>query len=260
MSQDNNVEKPLVSCVCVTRDKPQHLKRAIECFKAQTYSPKELVIVYLDDDFRTRELMQTVTDSNIRSWEVSADLGLSLGEQRNISVSRCNGEYCCQWDDDDWYHVRRLEVQLDAVIRNYKMASVLGIELIYDSVRDVAYLSHIGPWPGTLLCKTSVLRDEIRYPGISKHEDFEVFKKLCKGSLVIPVLMPILYLYHFHGKNTFDPAHFDTFFARSQRLSDDVGKMMKDIFDGKMTPGEASDQLAGRNVLEQMNFFHQWYM
>lgn len=49
---------PLVSCLCVTRHKPQKLRRAVACFIAQSYPNKELVIVYETDDRATMTLLE----------------------------------------------------------------------------------------------------------------------------------------------------------------------------------------------------------
>src|SRR5579872_5490009 len=55
-SMNNN--EPLISCLCITRKKPHMLSRAIRCFMEQSYSNKELVIVYESDDMATIELVK----------------------------------------------------------------------------------------------------------------------------------------------------------------------------------------------------------
>src|SRR6202035_1136436 len=42
-------------------------------------------------------------------------VGQTLGELRNASVAAARGETVCQWDDDDRYHPRRLELQFAAM-------------------------------------------------------------------------------------------------------------------------------------------------
>ena len=41
--------------------------------------------------------------------------GQTLGELRNASVEAARGDIVCQWDDDDRYHPRRLELQFAAM-------------------------------------------------------------------------------------------------------------------------------------------------
>ena len=69
-----NNQLPLISCICVTREKPSLLKRAIDCFLAQTYPNKELVILYEDDDYATEELVGAgfPDNSSIRLSKVPA--------------------------------------------------------------------------------------------------------------------------------------------------------------------------------------------
>jgi glycosyltransferase involved in cell wall biosynthesis len=39
----------------------------------------------------------------------------SLGALRNYSVEMARGDIVVQWDDDDWYHKRRIEVQFQVI-------------------------------------------------------------------------------------------------------------------------------------------------
>ena len=48
-----SISLPLISCICITRNRPGYLSKAIVCFKQQTYPNKELVILYEEDDLLT---------------------------------------------------------------------------------------------------------------------------------------------------------------------------------------------------------------
>ncbi len=101
-----NIQKqPLISCLCVTHHKSQLLKRAIACFNSQTYDSKQLVIVYEETDLLTCAYIQSHTfASNIKLVAIPGGQSkLMLGELRNRSIKEAEGEYVCQWDDDDWY-------------------------------------------------------------------------------------------------------------------------------------------------------------
>src|SRR6187399_197150 len=107
---------PLISCLCITRNKIPLLKRAIHCFRNQTYPNKELILVFEDNDNDTKSFVKRLKDKNISIYEIPSTPKLSLGELRNISIHKCKGEYFCQWDADDWYHNRRLETQIDYIL------------------------------------------------------------------------------------------------------------------------------------------------
>lgn len=50
---------PSVTCLCVTRGKPEMLKRAVKCFRDQQYPNKQLVVVYKVDDTSTWKLLES---------------------------------------------------------------------------------------------------------------------------------------------------------------------------------------------------------
>src|SRR5688572_4791529 len=94
---------PLISCLCVTRGKPDKLVRAIECFDAQNYPNRELLVLCEEDDAATRQAVDQLVHSGaaIEKLVVGVSPKRSLGELRNLAVRHCRGEYFCQWDDDD---------------------------------------------------------------------------------------------------------------------------------------------------------------
>ena len=98
----------LISCLCVTKNKPEFFSQAIDDFKKQTYTDKELVLVtdeknpYLCD-------LQKYTCDNIRV--VTAPHASPIGKLRAISVENAKGEYVATWDDDDTHHKDRLFAQ-----------------------------------------------------------------------------------------------------------------------------------------------------
>ena len=78
--------KPLVSCLMLTmpgREKWREL--ALECFDAQTYPNRELLIV---------------------------NGPKRIGEKRNIGCGQAEGEIICHWDDDDWSAPTRIADQV----------------------------------------------------------------------------------------------------------------------------------------------------
>src|SRR5688572_22908311 len=109
---------PLISCVCVSRNRPDFLKRALSYFQNQTYPNKELVIVFEGDSGTVNE--DEFQSDNVTFIRTSPADNLTLGERRNLSVRASSGDYICVWDDDDWYHNRRLEMQMANLLQSKK--------------------------------------------------------------------------------------------------------------------------------------------
>jgi len=247
---------PLISCLCPTYRKPLHLRRAITCFHRQTYPNKELLIVYDGRDELTLEAVADLQHPQIRLYELPAGPRLSLGAIRNISIREARGVYFCQWDDDDWYHETRVEAQFAAVAKNHKAASMLAYWLMYDTIGQRSFLSPIGPWPGTILCRKDIIDDELCYPDVSQHEDASLMMRLIARNEVFPVIAPYLYIYSYHGNNTFGQEHFNTLYSNSQPLPPEITTLFKRIFSGEITHQEASVILLEEQYIRQFNYFH----
>ncbi len=221
------MQKPtLISCLCVTHHKPQLLKRAIACFNSQSYKSKQLVIVYEETDILTCTYIQShIFASNIKLVAISGDLPkLMLGELRNRSIKEADGEYVCQWDDDDWYSCDRLEIQMNYLQKNEKQASVLLRWIIFDSLTQKSYLSFAYPWEGSLLCRKELL-EAYPYPALGKGEDSPVVKALIADEHVAFIPNePEIYVYNFHGANTWDEQHFQGFINLSIELPEETNK------------------------------------
>lgn len=184
------------------------LKRAVRCFTAQTYRRKELLIVYHADDTETATCVATLAnDFSIYGIEAQ-EVGMqTLGELRNLSVSHAHGEFVAQWDDDDWYAPERLEGQMNA-LRHHPDAHgcVLRRWLIHDGVTNTAYVSARRPWEGSLVARRATLPS---YPLLTRGEDTKVVAAIAGSGRLLLLDRPELYIYCYHGNNTWNRAHFE---------------------------------------------------
>jgi glycosyltransferase involved in cell wall biosynthesis len=249
---------PLVSCICLTNNRPGLLKRSIDCFNGQTYPNRELVLVFRNDDIPTKEyLLSNAGNKAIKCVEVDASDNLSLGMLRNAGIEYSDGEYFCQWDDDDWCHRDRLALQMKAVLHNHKEACVLLAWFYYDAPCNQAYLSQINPWPGSILCKKTLWAQIGGYKDMGRDEDAFFLGRLLKINCIYPLLLPYLYIYVCHGGNTCSREHFDTLFRYSQKMTGIVSDNFRRILDGGINYQEASDLIQSADILQQVNYFHQ---
>lgn len=235
---------PLISCICVTRGKPQLLRRSILCFETQTYLNRELIIVYEEDDLQTAEFLRHRTDwANVRIVVVKAIPKHSLGSLRNIGIAMAIGNFICQWDDDDWYHVRRLELQLNALSGTGKKASILKQWLVFDECSCNAYISNKRLWEGSVLCDWATIRQK-PYEPIGRGEDTPVIDYLKENHWLHEIESKAgMYIYVYHGSNTWSEGHWNYIFDCSQKLTAENSQEVRDILNGKYTNAEASDRI-----------------
>lgn len=250
----------LVSCLCVTHKKPHRLRRAVDCFLAQRHSPKELIIVYEDDDHETEQMVERLSSEHsdlLFPTKVSATPKLTLGELRNIAIAGARGDYLCQWDDDDWYHRDRISSQLGAAVRNSRSASLLTHWIIYDDVCKQAYFSLLRLWEGSLLCRKDVFTEEVKYPALSRGEDSALVNTLVEKGYIYPLIAPDLYIYTVHHSNTWPRSHFDWLFSRSQKLSAETSVTIGKILAGAYSMDEASELLSSPNLTGEFRYFQE---
>ncbi len=216
----NDDRAPSISCLMVTRDRLALATRAIRSFGDQTHAERELVIVSEGDSVYRAALERFADEEQIPGVRVvAAEPGLSLGALRNVSLDAATGDIVCQWDDDDCSHPDRLAEQLAAMEREGADACFLTEHLQY--LEDAALVFWIdwtlagsvtNEWqlfPGTVMMR----RDErFRYPErgplAQRGEDSVLVDQLNRN---VPIARMggsgHLYLYRFHGRNTFPREH-----------------------------------------------------
>lgn len=205
---------PLVSCLMVTRGAADVCRQAIGQFHAQTYGHRELIVMSQQHDAPVRSLIATLGDLRIRF--VDGPPG-SLGALRNASVAAARGPLVCQWDDDDLYDKRRIELMVSAWAATKTDAVFLKrVTLWWPSRRKLA-LAEPRLWEGSMLAEKDKLPP---FPDLERREDTGMVDVLRKQARVASLDAPGAYVYRVTGQNTWDAAFFEDVFARaSQDLS-----------------------------------------
>jgi glycosyltransferase involved in cell wall biosynthesis len=192
----------------VTRNRAALARRAIHCFAEQTWPERELVI--LDDggeDYGPIIAPFVATGVRIRYERVAERPGVRLGQLRNEAIGSAQGEWCMQWDDDEWYHPTRIETQMHA--RRGMAAVALQWTLVQlDSPTHglLHFRADSGiATPGTVLHH----RDAARYQNLPKNEDGLFLRDVrAHGLAVLGGEHSHLFVRCFHGTNTWDERHF----------------------------------------------------
>lgn len=224
---------PLISALCVTRSKPDLLQKAISCFLSQTYENKELIVVHDSDDLLTKKFVENFQQKSMISfYEVEKTKSVTLGYLRNYAIEKSNGVYVCQWDDDDWYHIARMEYLYEAISISGLPAAIMTQWLIFDSINSKAYASHKRLWEGSLICEKNIILN-IGYDNHNIGEDTNLVLRLEKeGKLYHINDTPNLYVYIYHAKNTWNSKHWEKIFDYSFELSLKDSNKIKNILKG----------------------------
>jgi glycosyltransferase involved in cell wall biosynthesis len=155
-------------------------------------------------------LAESGRQASVRYERIAPGPGrLLLGGLRNITLDLARGDYCMQWDDDEWYHPRRIELQMRA------LAAGAGGCLLRDTLMHLDAPGFVErPYrtgltsgtPGTILHR----RTRLRYPDVRKGED-SLFRDALRKEMPVAVLdrrFSHLFIRCFHGANTWARRHF----------------------------------------------------
>lgn len=221
---ETNQSLPLISCICITKNRLAELQRAIILFQQQTYPTKELIICYPEEDTKTPEIINQILKTvDITIVQLKRSDSITIGEARNQAVKNSSGHYICLWDDDDLYYPTRLADQFNSLqtnIGNFD-ASILPHIIFYEATAHLGFLSYPSYWACTLLCKKNHL---LAYPYEDKNdlEYVPIMEFLKSQNLFSPVqLNPFLYIYIYHGTNIIPYTTFLFFINQSDTLSND---------------------------------------
>jgi glycosyltransferase involved in cell wall biosynthesis len=192
----------------VTSDRARLARRAVQCFVRQTWPATELVIV--DDGAEDYgPMLAAFAGAPIRYTRLPRRPSQRLGALRNVSLDLAIGDYCMQWDDDEWFHPQRVERQMQA------LAGGAGACVLRDTLMHLdapGFVDH--PYrtglpagtPGTILHQ----RTAVRYPNLPRGED-SAFRDALRRTLALVVLdrrNSHLLIRCFHGANTWHRRHF----------------------------------------------------
>lgn len=217
----------MVSCICITRNRVKLLKQSIEMFQQQTYNDKELVIVYYLDDCDTVKYIESLNMNNdlvLVGYDISDNL--TLGDLRNLAISKANGTYICVWDDDDIFHPFRISEQLSVLENSIFKACTLKREvkfLISKGRLEITPYREEG-WENSLLFKKDI---DCKYASKNSGEDTPFLMDIYNRNLVISIDKPELYVYVYHGNNTVSMDHFNN--IGNTKIRRDVLNISKNI-------------------------------
>lgn len=209
--------QPLISCIMVTKNRLEKVKKAVDCFINQTYKNKELIIIE-DGDDDTFKYITKLAHPNIRIYHLTSS-NLTLGELRNMSIEKSMGEYLIQWDDDDYYHPTRIAIM-------YKKLKEKNVDVLYLSKWMMAWpqkgyytISNYrgSGWEGSMLIKTEKM---LKYPLLRRGEDTVLQEEIKSNGTKWATLdnYEILYLYVIHNNNTWNSYHFSKLFIGNKCL------------------------------------------
>jgi glycosyltransferase involved in cell wall biosynthesis len=210
---------PLASCILPTGARRPFFALAVECFLAQDYPERELIV--LDDaPDSVYDLVAHVPGTHY----LRVPRSMSIGAKRNLGCSVASGEVLVQWDDDDWYGATRLAEQVKPLAAGHAEVTALDTRWIVDlpsgdcwsispALHRRMYYGNVSG--GTLAFTRELWNTGLRYDDGSLAEDaWLLHKALSHGARLRRVANDARFVYMRHGTNTWDfkvGTHIDSF-------------------------------------------------
>ena len=179
--QPESEEYPLVSAILLAgRTSVSDVLAAIECFKAQTYPYKELIVLNNAKDQFSASGLNIKAEKDVFLIDTPSDL--PAGMARNFGIRAANGRILAQFDADYWHDPKRLETQIATLAENEAHICILSETLLYSYTSGRASMN--SNEKSAILGTVVFIRPaEIDYPPSTKHEEFGILDRMVKGGM-----------------------------------------------------------------------------
>jgi glycosyltransferase involved in cell wall biosynthesis len=94
-------ERPHISVILATRDRPRFLPLALACYQRQTWPSTDRELIVVDDGDHHPAAATAVEQAGGRLLRVPP--GTPLGSKLNEGIATARGRFIQKMDDDDWY-------------------------------------------------------------------------------------------------------------------------------------------------------------
>jgi len=215
-------EEPLFSVILTTRDRPRLLALALDCYRYQTYTRRELIVV----DDGERFPVESESIAALKGQLVRLPAGTPLGTKLNVGVERAHGTVCQKMDDDDWYAPIFLD-SMTAALRNRHVITCTPIIaflmpfLFFDLERWEIRQSHEVHASGATLMFSRRVWEMRQFRALFQDEDVWFFAdQLQLGAQATPVRAMETYLAVRHSRSMPDRGHTCTHLHQGRTVED----------------------------------------
>lgn len=115
-----------ISCVIITHNRVELLKRAVNSVINQTYRNLEIIVVDDASDDGTRVYGESLIRSGVKYTYISKDESKGGNHARNLGIENSTGEYVAFLDDDDYWLPDKIEKQVKYAKEHPEIGMIYG--------------------------------------------------------------------------------------------------------------------------------------
>ncbi len=132
-----DTEKPLVSVIIPTYNRPAYLKEAIKSAVGQTYQNIEVLVSDNHSPENPQAIVESFQDSRIRFWRNETNIGMFANAMNTFKKAR--GKYVASLNDDDVWNEDFLEKLVPHLEANPDLALAFCDHYVIDSSGVIDY-------------------------------------------------------------------------------------------------------------------------
>ena len=194
----------------------KYLREAIDSILAQTYRDFEFIIINDGSTDRTKEIIQSYTDSRIVYLENEHNSGICVTLNKGLDAAR--GIYIARMDSDDISATQRLEIQVRYMNDNPDIgASGTDIEVFGEGIDPYVFtqlhsaeecsagllFNTCFAHPSVIIRKNVLEKHNLRYKDEFRGlEDYELWWQISKYTQINNIAQPLLRYRHHKGQET----------------------------------------------------------
>jgi len=126
------LKKPLVSIIMPVYNEEASIKKAIKTVIDQTYKKFELIVIDDGSTDGTSNIVKTLQELDERIIYLRNEENRGTTYSLNRGLRKASGEYIARIDGDDWYHPRKLELQVKFLERRSEYGIVGTFYILVD--------------------------------------------------------------------------------------------------------------------------------
>ena len=214
-------QKPLVSILLPVNRDEGFLKESIESILNQTYCNIELIIIANNCDEQTYRMLELLNDDRV---VISKLLIGQIPHALNHGIELARGAFIARMDADDISNLKRIEVQIEYLIKNpeigiigshYEYIDEDGAHLGYPKItaksdhdikKRLAFETCL-PHP-TIMARKDVLLSNSGYCYGLYAEDWDLWLRLARSGVKMAVIEHNLLKYRIHKNQSISPKNF----------------------------------------------------
>ena len=186
--------KSLVSVIMPYYKKRNYFFKSINSALKQTYTNFEILIIYDDQNRNDLEYITTCVKNDSRIKIILNDKNRGVAYSRNKALSIAQGEYIAFLDCDDYWDLKKIEIQLNFMlingydfshttyqIVNYK-EKIIGTIKARKILKYKELLKSCDIGLSSVILKRNLLKN-MKFPELKTKEDFVLWLALAKKSV-----------------------------------------------------------------------------